>query len=615
MKPLQDADWPRLLRSGCRVFVSTGATTPHQLVLDALQTAPAAEDLQFHHGLSVGQPPWAAHPYRSRLRRNAFYLDPRHHQLLNTGHDDYTPSNHADIPSLFQERIVDLDLALIMVTPPDAYGYCSLGPNVDLTLSALQVARTVVAEINPRMPRTAGQSFIHIDQIDYARERSTALPAFSRAQLTPEATKIGQYVAQLIEDGSTLQLGVSALAEGVAAALKNHRHLGIHTEVFGEALMELFQLGIVDNGQKNFLPGKMITGCALGSQRLYDFIHDNPHLDFRPTEWVNSPLNIAKNNRMVSVNSALQVDLTGQVVVDSLQSQFRSGMGSQADFVRGASMSQGGRPIIALPSTDQVEGRTVSTIVAELEPGAGVGCTRADVHYVVTEYGVASLRGRSTQERVLELIEVAHPDFREELLAQARKHNLVPAFFVLPPPYEGEGGAIAYRKVRLRDDRHYILRPLNPADDRRLQEFFYSHTEETINRRYGFTLTRMTRERASRLVSVNQYHDLAMAIFELRGPRQIIHAVGRYYLDEDGKSAEMAFVVSEMKRRLGMARLLLETMMDIAQRRGLEHLWAQVDNANQGMLTLFRKMGALSEPSDDPAATRITLPLQPNPPA
>jgi len=283
-------------------------------------------------------------------------------------------------------------------------------------------------------------------------------------------------------------------------------------------------------------------------------------------------------------------------------------MGSQADFLRGAALSPGGRPIVAMRSTSTDEqGNSRSNILADLPAGAGIGISRADVHYLVTEFGIATLRGRTVQERVSELIQVAHPRHQEELLEAAHARGLVPKAFRLPPPYEESSDGIKVRKVRLKDEHDYILRPLNPSDDRRLQAFFYSHTEETIIRRYGFTVTRMSRERAFELVGVDQNTDLALGVFELQGPRQVIHAVGRYYLDRNGKSAEIAFVSSEQKRRSGMARCLLERMIEIARKRKVATLWAQVDRDNGPMLKLFRHYGAKELPGDDLHTVRIEI--------
>jgi acyl-CoA hydrolase/GNAT superfamily N-acetyltransferase len=567
-------------------------------------------DLELCQGLTLPPAPWLERRYQGHIKANAFYLDEQLAGMVNAGDADYTPVHYSDLPDLYREGTLPVDVALIMVSPPDAYGYCSLGPSVEWTPAALETARLVIAQINPLLPRTNGLSHIHISRIDYAIEASMPLPELALPKIDAVHRQIGEYAAQLIKDGDTLQFGVGSVGAGLALALGGHKHLGIHSEVIGDGVMELFERGIIDNSRKSLLPGKIVTALGLGTECFYAFLNTNPHVDFRPTEFVNNPLSIARNERMVSINGALLSDVTGQVVVDSVRGLFRSGVGSMVDFVRGAAMSKGGRPIIALPSSGlDANGDRFSRIVTDLPMGAGVGCHRSDVHFIVTEWGIASLRGRTIQERVQELIQIAHPDFREALLREARMHHLLPSYFQLPPPYLDAIAGIDTRKLRLKDDREYLLRPLGPADERRLQTFFYSHSEETIMRRYGFTVSRMSRERAFEMVSIDQNRDVALAIVELQGPRQLIHAVGRYYLDTDRKGAEMAFVVAENKRRLGMAKVLLERLYEIAGQRGLNRLWAQVDRDNSGMLALFRKFGATESPGDDLHTVEVNLPI------
>ncbi len=603
-------DWRNCLRPGMRLHLASGAGCPVALMEDLLRHVKDIGDLELLQGLALPPAPWLEPAYRPHLKVNAFYLDAALSRMVNEGLADYTPAHYSDIPALLRDGTLRVDAALIMVSPPDAWGYCSLGPTVEWTPAALETARVVIAQVNPRVPRTGGLSHIHISRIHHALEREAPLAELPPPWQDAVFRQIGEYAAQLVNDGDTLQFGTGPVGAGLAAALRGHRRLGIHAETVGDAVMGLFQAGVVDNSRKTLLPGKAVAAHALGSSELYQFLNDNPHFEFRPVDFTNNPLSIARNDRMVAVNRALLCDLTGQAVADAVRGRFRGGVGSLVDFVRGAAMSRGGRPVIALPATRIGEdGTRQSSLVAELPAGTGVGCHRADVHFIVTEYGIATLRGRTVQERVQELIQVAHPDFREELLRGAREHHLVPAYFQLPPPWQDTAHGIPARRLALRDGRDYILRPLGPADDRRLQEFFYSHTEETVLRRYGFTVTRMSRERAFELVGVDQNRDLALAIVELQGPRQVIRAVGRYYLDKDGKGAEMAFVVAENRRRLGMARALLERMVEIARRRGLERLWAQVDRDNTPMLALFRQWRAVEAPGEDLHTVRVELPL------
>lgn len=601
-------DWRKCLRPGMRLHLASGAACPVALMRDLAAVAPSIGDLEVVQGMVLPPIPWANEKLSQSLKINAFYLDATVAAMVNNGLADYTPVHYSDVPALFRDGTIRIDAVLLMVSPPDAHGYCSLGTTVEWTPAALANARVVIAQINPQLPRTYGQSHIHVSKIHYAIEESCELATLPPPAVNEVHHRIAEYAAQLIRDGDTLQFGVGSVGYALGDSLMQHRNLGIHSEVISDPVMRLFSAGVVDNSRKSLLPGQVVTSHAVGSSDLYSFIDTNPHFDFRPTDFTNNPATIARNRNMVSVNSALLCDLTGQIVVDSVRGQFRSGVASIVDFVRGSAISEGGRAIIAVPSTGiGPDGQRFSRIVASLPPGAGIGCSRSDVYYLVTEFGIATLRGRTIQERVQELIQVAHPDYREDLLREARHYHLLPAYFQLPPPYAATESGITVRRLRLKDGLDYILRPLGPPDDRRLQEFFYSHTEETIVRRYGFTMTRMSRERAFELVGIDQNRDLALAVVELQGPRQVIHAVGRYYLDTNGESAEMAFVVGENKRRLGMARILIERIIEIATERRLSKIWAQVDRNNAPMLALFRDYGASEAGGEDPHTVNIEI--------
>jgi acyl-CoA hydrolase len=576
-----------------------------------LAAVTAHHDLELLQSLTIGSAPWTDPAFADSLKVNALFLDPQLSELVNAGLDDYTPAHLSDLPGFFRDRVIELDVVLLSVSPPDAHGYCSLGPQVELLPSACAAADWIVAQINPLLPVTPGGSFLRLDEIDFAITAETPLSEWPVVPLEEADRKIGALVAQLIEDGDTIQVGVGRTGTAVLTQLDGHHRLGVHTETIGDGMQRLFEKGVIDNSRKTLVPGKMVATQSLGTSAHYAFLDRNPHVELRPAEFVNNPLTIARNDRMVAVRSALLSDLTGQVAMDSVRGRFCAGMGSQVDFLRGAALSKKGRPIVALRSTSLGESdELLSNIVADLPPGTGVGLGRTDLHYLVTEYGIATLRGRTVQERVAEIIQIAHPDFREELNRQARERRLVPPYFKIVPAYLETEAMLGARKRRLHDGQDYYVRPLNPADDRRLQEFFYSHTEETILRRYGFTVTRMSRKRAYDLVGIDQTRDLALAIFEFQGPRQVIHAVGRYYLDADGTGAEVAFVVSERKRRLGMARVLLDRMFEVAAERGLERLWAQTDADNEPMLRLFRGYGAVQKPSDELHTIIVEMPVK-----
>ena len=333
--------------------------------------------------------------------------------LLQRGEADYVPIFLSEVPKLFRSGEQPIDTAIIQVSPPDKHGICSLGISVEATLAACQMARKIIAHINPMMPRTHGDGFIHYHKLAAVYEQSVPLPQHPLAASDATSMAIGQHVAKLVQDGDCLQMGIGAIPDAVLACLTEHKDLGVHTELFSDGVLNLVELGVLNNSRKKVHPGKLVTGFALGSQRLYDFVDDNPSVIFMDIEQVNDTSIIRKNPNVMAINSALQVDISGQICADSLGTRIYSGVGGQMDFIRGAGLSEGGRSVIALPST--AANGTVSRIATVLSPGAGVVTTRAHVHYIATEYGVANLRGKSLRERARALIDIAHPKFREQL--------------------------------------------------------------------------------------------------------------------------------------------------------------------------------------------------------
>jgi len=574
-----------------------------------LTRADAFKDVELVHIHGLGETPWINPKFAEILRTNSFFLTPTLHEAVERGQADYTPCPMSEVASLFENGPLPLDVALIQVSPPDTNGWCTLGVSVDVVKSAVKCTRMVIAQINPKMPRTCGDSRISTKQIDYFIEQSAALPEMPRAILDERHERIGRYAAQLIDDGSTIQVGLGNTPEAVARALKKHRHLGIHSGLFNDALMDLVRCGAVDSSSKNHLPGKIIASHAMGSRKLYQFVDGNPDIDFHPSAWVNDPARIAKNHRMVAINGAREIDLTGQVVRDSSGHRFYGGIGALQDFIRGAGRSKDGRPIIALTSTSDTDGS--SRIVAGLESGSGVCTGRGDVHYVVTEFGVASLHGRSIRERVARLVEIAHPDHREELLAGAQTRGWLPKFFTMPSTEAGHAaGGVESAWMNFQNQR-FLVRPLHPSDMRSLQKFFYSHDEQTVRLRYGYQRDSMSGESAYKLAAVDQRRDLALGIFGETLGQQELRAIGRYYLEEDGKRAEVAFVVHETNRHLGMAGFLLGELASIAKQRKVSHFWASVLPENRAMAGLFLAAGgAETKSSMDDDERSFEIPVE-----
>ncbi|MCW3053608.1 MAG: 4-hydroxybutyrate coenzyme transferase [Chthonomonadales bacterium] len=414
--------------SGQRVFVGSNCAEPQALVNALPVHAEGLTNVEIVHIMTLGSAPYCQARFEKQFHHNAFFIGGNVREAVNAGRADYTPIFLSELPGLFRSGQFPIDVALIMVSPPDAHGYCSLGISVDVVHAAVEAAGLVIAEVNCHMPRTLGDSCLHVSQIDAFVESDCPLLELA-APLQMETTRaIGKNVAALIEDGSTLQMGIGAIPDAVLACLTDKHSLGVHTEMFSDGLLPLIEAGVVTGSQKTLYPGKIVATFCMGTRALYDFVDNNPSIEFRPTEHVNDPFVIAQNDRMVAINSAIEVDLTGQVCADSIGERFYSGIGGQVDFLRGAARSRGGKPIIALPSTATLrDGTQVSRIVSTLKPGAGIVTSRGDVHYVVTEYGTAYLHGKSMRERALSLAAIAHPDFREGLLAAAQERHLIPA--------------------------------------------------------------------------------------------------------------------------------------------------------------------------------------------
>jgi len=408
---------------GQRVFIGSGAAEPQTLVAALAERGGELAGNEIIHILTLGIAPYADACYRDAFRHNALFIGANVRTAVAEGRADYTPIFLSEIPRLFRSRRLALDIALIQVSPPDAQGFCSYGVSVDVVKAAAESAGMVIAEVNPRMPRTLGDSFIHVSRIRHLVAADAPLLESVPAEPDAVALEIGRHVAGLIEDGSTLQLGIGAVPNAVLQQLRHRRDLGIHTEMFSDGVMDLIEAGAITCARKTLLPGKVVTSFCMGSQRLYRYVHNNPMFEFRPVEFTNDPAIIAQNAKMVAINAALEVDLTGQVCADSIGSRFYSGIGGQVDFIRGSARSEGGKPIIVLRST--AKAGTVSRIVPHLHEGAGVVTTRGDVHFVVTEYGVADLWGKSIRERVRALVAIAHPDFRDELLLEATRRHLI----------------------------------------------------------------------------------------------------------------------------------------------------------------------------------------------
>jgi 4-hydroxybutyrate CoA-transferase len=414
----------RAVRSRDHVWIHAGCNNPEELVRALVARAPELEDVEVSHLMTFGCADYVDPRYARSFRHRALFTGQNVRMAVQEGRADFVPVHLSEIPRLINTGALPVEVALIHVSPPDEHGFCSYGVGVECTKAAAEKARTVIALVNRRMPRSLGDSFIHVSRLTHVVEVDRPVLELDGAGKVGEVARaIGAHVAELIEDGATLQMGIGEIPDAVLLFLKEKRNLGIHTEMFSDGLVGLFESGVVNGEAKTLHRGKIIASFVLGSKKCFDFLDNNPFVEFHPTDYVNDPFVVAQNEKMTAINSALAVDLTGQVCADSIGRRIYSGFGGQLDFIRGAARAKRGKPIIALPST--AKGGSLSRIVDTLAEGSGVVTTRADVHYVVTEHGIARLFGKSLRERAQELIAVAHPDFRGELKDAARKRGLL----------------------------------------------------------------------------------------------------------------------------------------------------------------------------------------------
>jgi acyl-CoA hydrolase/GNAT superfamily N-acetyltransferase len=577
------------IKRGQRVFIGSGAAEPQALVAALADRGADLADNQLIHIRSLGIAPYTESKFSDKFRYNTFFIGDSVRSAVADGMADYTPIFLSEVPALFRSGKAPIDVALIQVTPPDAHGYCSYGVSVDIVKSAAESARMVFAEVNPQMPRTLGDSFIHVNKLNLLIENDT--PILELEGHTPDETarRVGHHIAELVEDGSTLQMGIGTIPDSVLYELTDRKNLGVHSEMFSDGIKQLIEKGVVTGSRKTIHRGKVVASFALGSRKLYEFIHDNPMFEFYPNEYSNDPFVIAQNAKMVAINSALEVDLSGQVCSDSLGQYFYSGIGGQVDFIRGAARSQGGKPIIALPSTVWVDGKRESRITSMLKPGAGVVTSRGDVHYVVTEYGSVDLHGLSIRERALALIHIAHPDFREDLMREARDRHLVYAdqivveevglaeFEALETRFEGANGDVI------------LVRPITPTDEQLIQDMFYRSSEQTIYMRFFSSLKSLPHKQAQLFVDVDNRQHLALAATVHEAEREVIVGVGRYHLDPATNYADCAFMVRDDWQDQGIGRYLVKRLIEVARQYGVSGFTADVLMQNTAMMHVFHQ--------------------------
>jgi acyl-CoA hydrolase/RimJ/RimL family protein N-acetyltransferase len=585
------AEAVKKIHPGQRVFIGTGTAEPLELVTALSKRAYELPDTEIVHLLTFGDAPYAHRELTQYFRVNSFFIAENVRDIIQEGLGDYTPVFLSDIPRLFSSGQLPLDVALIHVSPPDQNGICSFGVSVDIIHAAAENASLVIAQVNPNMPRTLGDCFIHVHDIDVLVPSTDAILEVPPPEVTETTKQIAEYIAALIEDGSTIEFGIGRIPQSLFGFLKQKKDLGVHTEMITDNIIDLIECGAVTGNRKTTDHGRIVTSFCLGTKRIYDYVDNNPLFAFHPTEYVNDPFIIRQQHKMVAVNTALEVDLTGQVCADSIGSKFFSGVGGQVDFNRGAAKSKGGKAIIALPSTAQ--GGAVSRITTHLSPGAGVVTTRAGVHYVVTEYGVAYLHGKSIQERALALISIAHPKFRADLLRDA-----INAKYLSAEMADKEGKILVGPKelrttYLLNDGTQLNFRPIHPTDEPRMRDLFYKLSEATIYYRFMSHQKRVSRHQIQDFVYIDHRNDVTIVCTLPEAHGEEIIAVGSYYLDPKTNLAEVAFVVGDNWQNHGIGTFLLKHLMRIARRNGIRGFTAEVLTENKPMQAVLNKSNCI----------------------
>ncbi len=576
----------RLIRPGRRIMVGSHACEPNQLVNALVEHGDHLSDNEIVHLMTLGSAPYVKPGLEKRFRHTAFFIGANTREAVQEGRADFMPVFLSEIPALITSRRVRIDVLLVQVSPPDAHGYCSLGVSVDITRAALDAADLVLAEVNTQMPRTHGDSFVHIDRLAKLIPVDSPLHEHRPEPLDEIDLAIGRHIASVVPNGATLQMGIGKIPDATLAALDKHEDLGIHTEMFSDGVKGLVEKGVVTCRKKTLLPGKIVTSFIIGSQDLYHWVDDNPLIEMKPSSFTNDPFIIAQHDRMIAINAALAVDLTGQVAADTLMGRFFSGIGGQVDFIRGAARSRGGKPIIAMRST--AKNGAVSRIVPAFEAGAGVVTSRGDVHYIATEYGIVDLWGKNIRQRALALIEIAHPDHRADLLAAAKQRKYVfPDQVVVQAAYPwGEA-----REEILPGEIKVLVRPARISDEEALSDLFYRLSDESTYKRFMHHTREQAHDEMVELADLDYEHNMALLVTRMENDCERIIGMARYDVDPATRMADVAFVVLDEQQNRGIGTLLMRRMVEIGKARGLAGFSADVQVQNKRMMAIIQKSG------------------------
>ena len=597
------------IRRGNRIFISTGCGEPQYLVralINYVESNPTAFfDAEVLHVWTLGVAPYTDIKFKQNFRHNSFFIGNTTREAVNRGLADYSPVFLSQVPDLIRRGLVPIDVALIQTSLPDKHGCLSLGVSVDIVKAAAEMASLVIVQANLSMPRTHGDGFIRIEEADFILPHDEPLLEYDAGEYDETIQRIGKYVSQLVQDGDTIQIGYGIIPDALFLNLADKRHLGVHTELISDGIVELMKRGVIDNSRKSINRGKTIATFCMGHRQTYDYIDDNPLVEFKTIDYTNNPLVIAQHESMTAINTGLEIDLTGQATAESIGRTFYSGIGGQADFMRGAVLAKNGKTILAIQSTAD-HGR-VSRIVPCLGEGAGASLIRGDIHYVVTEFGIAYLHGKNIRERAMELIAIAHPDFRPWLIEQAKKAGFIyrdQAFI------QGKGGEYPEELETWKTTKtgmDIFFRPVKISDEPLLKEFIYSLSDRSLHRRFITLRKDMPHERLQELVVIDYTKKMAVLAVVRQGQKETIVGVGQYVIIEATHSADVAFMVRDDYQNRGIGTELLHYLTYLAKRQGLLGFTAAVVSDNEPMLHVFEKLGADIETAIDTGVLELKM--------
>ena len=590
------------IRAGSRVYIGTGCAAPRSLLARLEAMGPGPADLEFVSFLTTAALPQVEGSPRTRYRHRAFFVGSEVRGLAGSGQLDYVPISLEEIPRLLTSGRLPIDVALLQVSPPDARGFVSLGVSVDLAPAILSVARTVIAEINPAMPRTYGESFVHLSRFDALVRVDSPVAEYVHPEIGEIAERVARYIASIIEDGSTLQIGLGRVPNEALRHLRDRRDLGIHSDVITDGLVDLVEAGVVTGRCKTSYRDRIVASYCLGTRRLYDFVDNNPGVQLLPIDQVCHPGEVASQSRMVSITQAFAIDLTGQVCADQFEGEFYGGVSTQIGFIRGAGHSPGGKPIVCLSSTTD-DG--ASRIKPMLEAGDGVGIARSDVHYVITEYGIAYLFGKSIRERALALIELAHPRWREMLLTAAKQRGYVRSEQYLAS--QAAYPVLEERIVTLKKGVKIMIRPARAGDAGALEALFHRLSPDDVYTRFFRRVRSLTYRELQTLCNVN--HETEVAFLAVTGPRESEEVVGSacYFLSPTTNLAEVAFMISPEWQGGGVGTALQTRLVEYAISRGVRGFVAEILPRNASMLRLIARAPGTVTTSRDEDAVHVTV--------